>query len=77
MNYESFLECLYDMEFNPNQLEHKEEIKTQNLKGTDAIILEMIMEDYMRIIERNTGKVITKHPKQRKLINLEGVKTNE
>ena len=32
------------------------------------------MEEYMRIIERSTGKVIIRHPKQRKFINLEGVK---
>jgi len=100
MNYESFLECIFDMEFNPNQPDQKEkEIQTykyileycneyslesnpetiyhewiQLLEGNDAIILEICLEPYMRIIERSTGKIIIEHPEQRQNINIEGVK---
>jgi len=64
----------YSLETSPETIYHE---WIQLLEGNDAIILEICMEPYMRIIERSTSKVITKHPKQRKLINLEGVKTNE
>ena len=62
----------YSLESDPDIIYHE---WLQLYEGNDAIILEMIMEDYMRIIERSTGKVIIKHPKQRQNINIEkGVK---
>ena len=62
----------YSLKSNPDTIYHE---WIQLYEGNDSIILEMIMEEYMRIIERSTGKIIIRHPKQRKLINLEeGVK---
>jgi len=58
----------YSLEYNPETIYHE---WLQLYEGNDSIILEMIMEEYMRIIERSTGKVIIEHPKQRININLE------
>jgi len=76
LNWKYILEYCneYSLESDPDTIYHE---WIQLYEGNDSIILEMIMEEYMRIIERSTGKVITKHPKQRKVINIEkGVKTN-
>jgi len=58
----------YSLESNPDIIYHK---WLQLYEGNDFIILEMIMEEYMRIIERSTGKIVIEHPKQRININLE------
>jgi len=61
----------YSLESNLNQIYHE---WIQLLEGNDAIILEICLEPYMRIIERSTDKIVIKHPEQRKNINIEGVK---
>ena len=58
----------YSLESNPDQIYHE---WIQLYEGNDAIILEMIMEDYMRVTERSTGKIVIEHPTQRKVINIE------
>jgi len=58
----------YSLESNPDQTYHE---WIQLYEGNDSIILEMIMEEYMRIIERSTEKIVIEHSKQRININLE------
>lgn len=43
----------------------------------DAIILEMVMEPYMRIIERTTGNIVMLHDIQREIINIEEIEEGE
>lgn len=59
----------YSLESAPETIYHE---WIQLLEGNDAIILEICLEPYMRIIERVTNKVVSEHPIQRKVINIEG-----
>jgi len=58
----------YSLESAPETIYHE---WIQLLESQHLFVCEMILEPYMRVIERNTGKIVMEHNEQRQNINIE------
>ena len=58
----------YSLESAPETIYHE---WIQLLESQHLFVCEMILEPYMRVIERNTGKIVMEHNEQRQYVNIE------
>jgi len=58
----------YSLESAPETIYHE---WIQLLESQHLFVCEMILEPYMMVIERNTGKIVMEHNEQRQYVNIE------